>query len=335
MGSKGKAPGKAHRKGISFLEAMELFGDNVKAEQYFESQRWPDGVKCPFCAGENVYERKNRKPQPYHCRACRKDFSAKTGTIMHSSPIPYNKWALAFYFLSTNLKGVSSMKLHRDLDITQKAAWHLAHRIRETWEDAQAPFIGPVEVDETYVGGREGNKHASKRRKAGRGAVGKVPVVGVKDRPSGKVKLEVVESTDKETLQGIIHETTNPETVVYTDGAKAYVGMDREHEVVNHTEGEYVRGTVTTNGIESNWALFKRGFTGVYHKMSPKHLHRYVNEFEGRHNCREQDTFDQMAGMVRGGDGKRLPYQELIAGKVFGPLTDGGKETTQELREAV
>ena len=227
------------------------------------------------------------------------------------------------------------MKLHRDLDITQKAAWHLAHRIRETWEDAQDPFFqGPVEADEVYIGGLEKNKHASKKRKAGRGAVGKTAVVGIKDRATGKVKMEVVADTTKETLQGFIHDSTSQDAVVYTDGAKAYEGMARDHEVVNHAEGEYARGKVSTNGIESNWAMFRRGIAGVYHHMSPKPLHRYVNEFEGRHNCREKDTFAQMAGMVRSGAGKRLPYQELIAGKVFRPLTDGGKETTEQVKDA-
>ena len=252
---------------------------------------------------------------------------------MRDSKLPLNKWALGFFLFSTNLKGLSSMKLHRDLNVTQKYAWHMAHWIRETWINEVERFSGPVEVDETHVGGKEGNRHASKRLRAECGAVGKVPVVGVKDRASGKVKLAVVDSSNKETLQEFVTDSTNPEAVVYTDTARAYEGLDRPHEKVNHSQGEYVRGEVTTNSVESNRVLFKRGVVGVYHHVSPKHLHRYVTEFEGRHNAQEEDTVDQVAGIVTGSVGKRLPYQELIAGRVYRPLTGGEQETITQERE--
>ena len=147
-----KAPGNSFREGISLIEIMRMFPDDAAAEKWFVKTRWPDGVHCSRCGSANIQERKTRKPQPYRCRDCRKDFSVKTGTLMHDSRLELQVWAVAIYLLVTNLKGVSSRKLHRDLSITQKTAWHLAHRIRETWKDNQGDFLEPVEVDETFVG---------------------------------------------------------------------------------------------------------------------------------------------------------------------------------------
>ena len=180
------------------------------------------------------------------------------------------------------------------------------------------PFDGENEVDESYFGGKESNKHAKDKLKAGRGTVGKTAVVGVKNRDTNKVQAEVVETTDKETLQGFVVENTTPDSVVYTDEARAYSGLPREHQAVGHSVGEFAREQAHTNGLESFWSMLKRGYTGTYHHISPKHLHRYVDEFSGRHNVRPLDTIDQMAAIVRRAAGKRLSYQELIADSSLG-----------------
>ena len=307
------APGKSHREGITLLQLAEMFPDENSARDWFEAQVWPNGRACPHCGSVQTHEASHAK-SPYRCSDCRHYFSVKTGTALQASHVSLRKWAFAIYLEVTNLKGVSSMKLHRDLGVTQKTAWFMLHRLREAWlQENAAPFSGPLEADETYVGGKAKNKPKHKRQRIGGGTRGKTAVVGVKDRATNQVRASAIATTDWETLSSYVRQYAEPETTVYTDDHLAYRGVTRKHAAVQHSTGEYVRGDVHTQGIESFWSMFKRGYYGTYHRISPKHLQRYLNEFAGRHGIRDQDTIDQMQAVIAGLVGRRLLYRELVA----------------------
>ena len=309
------APGKAYRKGITMIELGEMFPDEQSARQWFEKERWGGQRCCPRCGSIRTSEADHHKTMPYRCKDCHGYFSVRTGTLMESSKVPLKKWVWAIYLHLTNLKGISSMKLHRDIGVSQPTAWFMLQRIRKAFDnDDDPPFGGPVEMDETYVGGKERNKHNSRKANQGRGPVGKVAVVGAKDRETNKVKARVVEIVNTETIVDFVSEHVREGATLYTDSATSYnrlAGID--HHAVNHSVGEFVKDMVHTNGVESFWALLKRAHKGVYHKISPKHLHRYVMDFAGKHGIRPLDTIAQMSATVDGMNGKRLKYRELVS----------------------
>ena len=183
---KHQGPGRADRAGISLLTLMDMFPTEDTARQWFEDVRWAAGRYCGHCGSVNTHPVASGRPMPYRCSDCRKYFSIRTGTPMQSSRLPLRKWVMAMYLMTTNLKGVSSMKLHRDLDITQKTAWYLGQRIRQSWDAAGLPMAGPVEVDETYVGGAEKNRHESQKHGTS-GVAGKAAVVGIRDRSTNQI----------------------------------------------------------------------------------------------------------------------------------------------------
>ena len=312
-----KGPGKSFREGISLIELGEMFPDEASARCWFEAIQWPEGRCCGHCGSIKTRGVPNEKPMPYWCSDCKSYFSVRTGTTLQNSRLPLRKWAFGVYLYVTSLKGVSSMKLHRDLGITQKSAWFMLHRIREAWgKHGLDRLLGPVEADETYMGGKRKNMSNAKRKGlqgTGRGAQGKVAIVGMKDRPSKQVRAKVVQHTDAETLQGFIAENADGSAKVYTDEATAYASLPHDHETVRHSISEYVKGDAHTNGIESFWAMLKRAHKGTFHKLSAKHMHRYVIEFVGRQNVRDLDTAAQMSALIASMIGKQLMYRDLIA----------------------
>ena len=317
-------PGNNTRKGLSLTGFFRRFPDENAAETWFERVRWgapdhtggvPSGMYCPLCGSvDRIRPRENRRPLPWWCGDCNRSFSVRARTVLEASNIPLHKWVAALYLHLTSLKGVSSMKLHRDLDVTQRSSWFLGHRIRHAFSGQGKLRSKASEIDEAFFGGLEKNKHFDKKLRAGRGTTGKSAVVGMRDRRTGKVVAEVIPNTESYTLQEFVRRHLRRGGTLFSDSATAYSGFDwpGRHESVKHGQGQYARSDVHVNGMESFWATMKRAYKGTFHQMSPKHLQRYVDEFVGRHNLRNLDTLEQMELVASRMMGKRLKYRDLV-----------------------
>ena len=332
----------------SLLQATRYFVDPEICVEFVAGLRWTDGPMCPYCNGKTVSYLKTRRIFKCMSKECHKQFSVKVGTIFEDSAIPLDKWLTAIWLVVNCKNGISSYEIARDLKVTQKSAWFMLHRIRlalanSSWFKMGGEDGGPVEVDETFVGGNPQNKHLSERLKTartvknergemvnnpqfretrGRGTTKKIPVVGLIDREARQVRATVIPNIDRKILQDVILDTVSKGSTIYTDGLPEYKtlkGMGFVHDTVNHLN-EYVRGEVHTNGIENFWSLLKRGLRGTYVAVEPFHLDAYVTEQVFRFNNRATKDnpltdADRFVLAVSQTAGKRLTYAELT-GKV-------------------
>lgn len=293
---------------MNLVTLVEQFGSEDKCWQHLEEIRWPDGIKCPHCGSPKISRIQKRRQ--FDCDSCRYQFSTTCGTIFHDTHLPLWKWFAAMYLMIESKKGMSANQMKRTLGISYKTAWYLCHRIRKAMSEmGRHELSGTVEVDETWVGGK------NKPGKPGRGAAGKTMIIGAIQR-GGKIRLQVIKAADRKTLHKFIKEHTDPKTkMIVTDewiGYKGIADFDTDHETVNHSKKEYVRGEFHTNSIENVWSLLKRSIIGTYHKLSTKHLNAYLDELEWRFNNRSNPYLfnDTLKKLI---ESENLEYSKLIA----------------------
>lgn len=297
----------------SLLEAVKYFADLDVCNAYMRKIKWPDGKPtCPKCGGDNIGEIATRSM--LKCRACKKQFSYKVGTIFEDSPLGLDKWFVAVWAIANAKNGISSHEIGRALDVTQKTAWFMLHRIREAMRSGTfRKLSGTIESDETFIGGEARNMHKSVRERKirGRGAVGKRIVHGLLER-DGEARATVIDSVEPGEIYPIILSNVEKGANLFTDEHQVYTGLDRYfvHQAVNHAE-EYVRGQVHTNGMENFWCLFKRGLKGTYTHCEAFHLQRYLDEQLFRFNARKTDDASRFARVMRTTVGRQMPWRRL------------------------
>jgi transposase-like protein len=298
----------------TLTEFTDYFCDEATCVAHFTAARFRNGEYCPHCKHDKIYKCGNGKR--YQCAKCKQDFTIRTKTVFGESKLPIRKWYMAIYLLATSGKGISSVQLAKQVGVTQKTGWFIDHRVRSAMKQNKGNLFGTIEADETFIGGLSKNMHKAKRLAAikGTGGTGKVAIMGMRNR-DGEVRAQVVPSVGMVDLHKVIKSNVAQGATLYTDKWVAYRGLKAmfNHATVDHGAKEYVNGDCHTNGIESFWALFKRGYHGIYHHMSRKHLHRYVNEFTFRLNRRTrsmQSVFSDVLNNVT--DSPQLPYKTLI-----------------------
>lgn len=304
---------KRTAKTLGLFDLMKSFPTENEAIAYFENLRWGDTPCCTRCGATDKLT-KQKKAGRYWCGHCRQYFNAWTNTPLEYGKVKLHKWIYAAYLLMTARKGISSLQLSKELSTRQETAWYMLHRIRLMCGDKLTALHGHVEVDETYLGGLEKNKHADKKHPRPKTGEGKQIVLGMRQR-SGKTIAMPIERANQETLVGNVRANVRPGSTIYTDENVAYTGVAHRHKTVNHSAKEYVNGMAHTNGIESVWAVLKRGFNGTYHQWSEKHCRQYVNEFTFRlneGNC-ERDTQDRLDDLFRAMVGKTITFKELTS----------------------
>lgn len=314
----------------TLIELTRYFKDEATCYDFLENQIWLDGEPaCPHCGSTHVYVRKNRSKNPakkgvreYKCaeKGCNRNFTSTVGTIFEGSKLPLQTWFAAIWLCTTTSKGISSVNLAEQLGITQKTAWFVLSRIREMLKDVSPQMLdGEVEVDETYIGGKEVYKHKDKKRPKGiTGAYGKMPIVGMLQRKDNlRLKVLGKEEAKGEFIKPLVIDSVKPTATIYTDGFGAYTGLSKnfkEHGIVAHDKGEYVKGAIHTNNIEGFWAIFKRGLVGVYHFMSHKHLQRYCDEYTYRFVNRDLSGKEKFSRAIQMTTNARITYSELTKG---------------------
>ncbi len=303
----------------SLIDLIREFPDDEACRRHLEHIRWGDSEgnvtpRCPHC-GHDAKAYRIEGGKRYKCAACRKKYSVLVGTIFANSKVPLQKWFLAIWLATSHKKGISSCQLAKDIGVTQKSAWYMLHRVREMLREKAPELLeGEVEVDETFIGGKEGWKHMDKRtpNARGRSTKSKTPVFGMVERETGKTQFHVVTDTKARTLQDLITANVKPGSTVNSDEWVGYSGLGAiyDHSVINHGEREYVRGAVHTNAIENRWSHFRRTLTGTYHWVSRKHLGRYANESAFRLNTRDMGQGERFDRTLAGCD-RELTYEGL------------------------